>query len=104
MRPIESVTHFSAVLRDNRRRDAEVPAAAPELPSRALVPVTRDPPPRPAGRSIAGFVAQLIATNRGLPQTRELRRAAPDEAQAAYGETAGRATTQAPPRRLAVSA
>ncbi|MBK5960729.1 hypothetical protein CCR97_21350 [Rhodoplanes elegans] len=103
MRPIESVSHFSAVLRDNRRRDAETPAAAPELPSRALVPVTRDPPPRPAGRSLAGFVAQLIATNRGLPQTRELRRAAPDEAQAAYGDTR-RATTAAAPRRLAVTA
>ncbi|MFD2183728.1 hypothetical protein [Rhodoplanes azumiensis] len=103
MRPIESVSHFSAVLRDSRRRDAEVPAAEPELPSRALVPVTRDPPPRPAGRSLAGFVAQLIATNRGLPQTRELRRAAPDEAQAAYGAT-GRATTTTAPRRLAVSA
>ncbi|MFL9826199.1 hypothetical protein [Rhodoplanes sp. SY1] len=103
MRPIESVSHFSAVLRDNRRRDGDAPAATPELPSRALVPVTRDPPPRPAGRSLAGFVAQLIATNRGLPQTRELRRAAPDEAQAAYGAT-GRAAVPASPRRLAVTA
>lgn len=103
MRPIDSVSPFSTVLNENRRRDAETPAAPLELPSRALVPVTRDPPPRPAGRSIAGFVAQLIATNRGLPQTRELRRAAPDEAKAAYGAT-GRATTTAAPRRLAISA
>ncbi|MDC7786279.1 hypothetical protein PQJ75_01270 [Rhodoplanes sp. TEM] len=107
MRPIDSVSRFQSALRDARDRgdvEADRPATAPDLPGRALVPVTRTEPPRPAGRGIAGFVAQLIATNRGLPQTRELRRAAPDEAQAAYGATQRTAGATPPQRRLVVSA
>jgi hypothetical protein len=59
---------------------------------RALVVLTepRDaalPLPRPVDRSRAAFLAQLIAVNQHLPQTRERRRAAPGEAVAAYGAT-----------------
>ena len=39
---------------------------------------------RPAARSNADFLAQLIATSTQLPQTRARRRAAPDEAAALY--------------------
>ncbi len=37
----------------------------------------------------AAFLAHLIATKEQLPQTRERRRANPDEAIAAYRATAG---------------
>jgi hypothetical protein len=43
--------------------------------------------PRPnlsPNRHTAGFLAQLIAADRNLPQARERRRAAPAEAIAAY--------------------
>ena len=57
----------------------------------ALVPV-RPPEPEaarpPARRTSAPFLAQLIATDRQLPQTRERRRAEPREALAAYGAAA----------------
>ena len=39
-------------------------------------------------RPQAGFLAQLIATARRLPQTRERRRGTPFEAQAIYGTPA----------------
>lgn len=59
---------------------------------RALVVLTEPPEPalplrRPIDRSRAAFVAQLIAVNQHLPQTRERRRAAPGEAVAAYAAT-----------------
>jgi hypothetical protein len=56
-------------------------------PSVALVPLARSPQrlrkfslPRPD----PSFVAQLLATAEQLPQTRELRRAAPADAMNAY--------------------
>jgi len=50
-----------------------------------LAPHIRDAvDPRPAPRSSADFIAQLIATSAQLPQTRGRRRAAPDEAAALY--------------------
>jgi hypothetical protein len=54
----------------------------------ALVPVTegsqRPSMLRPLSRPDAGFVAHLIATAERLPQTRNLRRAAPSDALQAY--------------------
>jgi hypothetical protein len=44
---------------------------------------------RPASRPLATFVAQLIATAQGVPQTRARRRAGPDDAIALYS-AAGR--------------
>lgn len=58
--------------------------------SRALVAETTTPDNdavtmKRAVRSDAAFVTQLIATARGVPQTRAARRAAPAEAATAYG-------------------
>jgi hypothetical protein len=61
----------------------------------ALVPVAyaREEPAVPGGRRAnADFVAHLIATAAGLPQTRARRRAEPDEAIAAYGAVGHRPT------------
>jgi hypothetical protein len=74
--------------------DASVPDAGVEAApanERALVPVERvdDRPPRPSlRRGSASFIAQLIATDLQLPQTRERRRAEPREALIAYGAAA----------------
>jgi hypothetical protein len=65
---------------------------APPVEPRALVPV---PPVDPSEntcpysrRPAAPFLAHLIATKRGEPQTRERRRAEPDAAAQAYAATA----------------
>jgi len=44
----------------------------------------------PTPRSAPSFLAHLIATRIGLPQTRERRRAEPTEAVAAYRTTSAR--------------
>jgi hypothetical protein len=67
-------------------RAAEAQTAAPK--SHALVAV--DPPARTdtllviRSRPLATFLAHLIATDQQLPQTRERRRAEPEQAIAAY--------------------
>jgi hypothetical protein len=66
---------------------AAPPAAAPATGTAlvAAAPAPADPgvlPPPP--RNSAPFLAHLIATRAGHPQTRERRRAAPQEAAAAY--------------------
>jgi hypothetical protein len=58
-----------------------------ETPCVAVVPVTPtvyQPPKLALPRPNASFVAQLIATAEQLPQTRNLRRAAPADALSAY--------------------
>ena len=84
---------------------AAVPVTAPDIPApetegdavtpgRAVVPIkpieTEKSLTLPSRRGSAPFLAQLIATERALPQTRERRRAAPRDAVAAYGATAAR--------------
>lgn len=71
------------------RRDPALPGAEP---SRALVRVS--PPPRKETTHLpgAGFLAQLIACDQKMPQTRERRRAEPQEAVIAYGRAATRDT------------
>jgi hypothetical protein len=51
-------------------------ALVPIAPARARL--------RPVGRAHAAFLAQLIATRRGLPQTRARRRTEPADATRAY--------------------
>ncbi|MCZ7660248.1 MAG: hypothetical protein M5U07_21490 [Xanthobacteraceae bacterium] len=74
--------------------------AARAAESRALVAVAPAAPTETSlavqGRPLATFLAQLIATDRRLPQTRERRRAEPEDARAAY-QAAGR---RIPPRRV----
>src|ERR1700751_1289841 len=58
-----------------------------ETPCVAVVPVTPtvyQAPKRALPRPNASFVAQLIATAEQLPQTRNLRRAAPADALSVY--------------------
>jgi hypothetical protein len=61
---------------------------------RALVPVSPAPEDQRAGPSggypFAPFLAQLVATKDGHPQTRERRRVEPNEATAAYRAAAAR--------------
>ncbi len=55
--------------------------------NRALVPLAQSSDgarPRPKGRMSAGFLAQLIAVARQLPQMRARRRGEPSEASATY--------------------
>jgi hypothetical protein len=64
--------------------------------SRALVPVTAELETTRAHSSVqrpASFVAQLIACNARLPQSRQRRRAEPAEVIAAYRETVERIQT-----------
>jgi len=59
----------------------------------ALVPVPEPPEAHPiplSRRPAAPFLAQLIATARGEPQTRERRRAEPETAAHAYAAAAAR--------------
>jgi hypothetical protein len=75
---------------DRIRRRVDVPVAdTPQSGGRALVPVSSpqsvaDDERRPARRNSVSFLAQLIANEHQLPQTRDRRRAEPREALAAY--------------------
>jgi len=61
------------------------PAATPTGTALAVVaPATDQGTLPPPARNSAPFLAHLIATRHGAPQTRERRRAAPQEAAAAY--------------------
>lgn len=71
--------------------------------ARALVAVNAPREParpmqRPTDHSRAAFLAQLIAIREHLPQTRERRRATPEEAVAAYA--AAMQSTAANPRAV----
>ena len=91
-----------------RRRDvagsarrASAPAKASECRELvAIEPVApRENLRMPGSRSSAAFLAHLIATDAGLPQTREKRRRAPQEATRLYVET--QASVQLKRARLA---
>jgi hypothetical protein len=65
-------------------------ADAAQEGSRALVPLKPAAAPREVlvGRRLSPFLAQLLATKDGHPQSRARRRATPDEAMAAYRNAA----------------
>ena len=93
MRPVGGVRTASGV-RIGPARDASVPTtdtARSGAESRALIPVEAAIPtregPTAGQRPYAGFLAHLIATADQLPQTRERRRAEPEDAIAAYRST-----------------
>jgi hypothetical protein len=90
------ITAIRATARTPPRKQArgEVLSADAPAASRALVaiaPVLKlDVTPRPSQRAAAPFLAQLIATQRMFPQTRNRNRAEPSEAIAAYDDVARR--------------
>jgi hypothetical protein len=71
------------------------------IPSVALVPVVATPRPLAVAQSLTrpdpSFVAHLIAMAEMSPQTRFLRRAAPEDVQAAYRSVANQNQTLTPP-------
>lgn len=71
------------------RRTADRREPTPETETRALIaieaPAAADRPLSRTRHPAAPFLAQLIATQMQLPQTRARRRAEPGEAIAAYG-------------------
>jgi hypothetical protein len=76
--------------------------ASPKATSVALVPVVATPrrlAPVAQGltRPDPSFVAHLIAMAEQSPQTRLLRRAAPEDVQAAYRSVANQTLTMTPP-------
>jgi hypothetical protein len=78
---------------DVSQQDRRPPAEAETSACRALVAVSpvkpREPMLRAPARSSAAFIAHLIATAEGLPQTREKRRLDPQEASRLYGAAQG---------------
>ena len=72
-----------------RQAETSPATAKPRETGTALVLITPveagEPATLPARRTSAAYLAQLIATDRGEPQTRERRRVTPQEAIAAYG-------------------
>jgi hypothetical protein len=70
--------------------------------SRALIPISAVTAARETPISVrradAGFLAHLIATAGQMPQTRERRRAAPEDAIAAYRSTVNGLRMPAPSR------
>ena len=75
---------------DPAPREAEPAAAEQAAPSRAMVALTPAAGLRssPEVRQQAPFLAQLLATKDQHPQTRERRRATPEDVIAAYRATA----------------
>jgi hypothetical protein len=94
MRPADRITPLALSHRgaaDSSLRPAQAMNGAAAA-GRALVVIANTPEaerlrPRAVDRSRASFVAHLAATKQGLPQTCSRRRAAPDEAVAAYAAT-----------------
>jgi hypothetical protein len=97
MVPVGRVEPARVVGSDGASRQAPVAEAGAASAQRALVRIAPASPAsgvavRPAdGRATAPFLAHLIATVQGAPQTRERRRADPNWATTAYA-----ATMQAP--------
>jgi hypothetical protein len=86
------VRETPVVGRTPRRSESAAPVEAKQT-GRELVPVAALPPLAEDGRksmrrNSASFLAQLIANERQMPQTRERRRAEPQDALAAYGAAA----------------
>lgn len=85
MRINAALANFRTGPEAGQRRPADTPRSA----CRALVPLAPAPLAAsrcgPHSRPDAAFLAQLIATAQGAPQTRERRRAEPSDAIHRYG-------------------
>lgn len=86
IRPINNHPSLAGV--NPRQTEPEVTPEKPKETGTAMVmvsPPTASEEPLLARRwTSASYLAHLIATRNGLPQTRERRRAQPEEATAAY--------------------
>jgi hypothetical protein len=93
------MTSIGPIVRETRassrlpRRSERATAVEARSTGRELVAVAGPQPPaednrKSLRRSSASFLAQLIANENQMPQTRERRRAEPQEALAAYGAAA----------------
>lgn len=96
MRPVDGVARSSGVRYGSVQRP-EVAAHEPEPAretSRAVItlqPVSRiEPTATAVNRTNTAFLAQLIATQQGFPQTRERRRREPEHATASYARASAR--------------
>jgi hypothetical protein len=83
-------------IEDGVFEDVETPCVAVV----AVTPAVYEAPKLALSRPNANYVAQLIATAEQLPQTRNLRRAAPADALSAYSRKLGRETAAAKPAHL----
>ena len=92
IRPINSQPPLTGL--NPRHAEPEVAPAEPKQTGTAMVIVA---PPATEQETLlarrwtsASYIAHLIATRHGLPQTRERRRAEPQEATAAYADALDR--------------
>jgi hypothetical protein len=98
----QPATAFSRARSVARQTSSDAADAADTSECRALVPVA---PVQSASRATtvvrqpAGFLAQLIATQQSLPQTRERRRIDPQVGAAIYAH-AGKPAATLPPHAL----
>jgi hypothetical protein len=88
MTSVSGINSSGIVAGDAPRRETTTPRAPHVASSRALIPLTPAEPSETSIRSRthadAGFLAHLIATDQKLPQTRERRRAEPQDVIATY--------------------
>jgi len=85
IRPIKNQNPLTGL--SPRQSEPEVPVKPTETGTAVVAispPPAADEPLPARGRRSASYLAHLIATRNGLPQTRERRRAEPQEATAAY--------------------
>ena len=100
MNPVSAISSATiiAAAGNTPRRETSTPREPKVSGSRALIPVTpvapSETPVRTRVRADAAFLAHLVATDQRAPQTRERRRAEPEDAIAAY--TAVNAAPAAP--------
>jgi hypothetical protein len=102
---IAETGRIAAIAADAARDDGVATRFSGAAPVSVIVPVERPPVWRSAARHDALFVTQLIAIAQHSPQTRVLRRAAPQVAHAAYHSTSDRnqGSAQTSPRLLRVA-
>ncbi|WP_041357649.1 hypothetical protein [Nitrobacter hamburgensis] len=90
MMTIAGTGRIAAIAANTARDDGVAEKSGDAAPVSVIAPVERPPVWRSAPRHDALFVTQLIAMAQHSPQTRVLRRAAPQVAHAAYHSTSDR--------------
>lgn len=100
MRPLAGIGRTTAPTLDGRAPRNPTEPEAPPATRTAVVAVVPARPPDASltsgRRPLSAFVAQLIATQRREPQTRERRRAEPADAIARYASASAAPTVRPP--------